>query len=440
MTTNLFVPRLRAHKLSAAVGSGKTRAAVSWIASRSHHAWHEPARHGRRAQRSRRQDSSRRGMDPGAAPARARPDRAPQDSQEARQGRASVRCHARGPRGELAWLGSSDTPGHFCGEHSGSFTVTNRSPHGEEREVLEGNGHAGQQGPAAEVVISGGEAAGWVCVDASGRHEEGEGQEEGQEEGCEEEGGEEEGREELTDGPSPGALFDIAPRYRYRCRCAHAASRAHSLSSQLTSSVQLLSSTNSQPGVSAYRSRWFHLRGPYRPSREKQVRHHLASPSHTPRRRGPYGAHRLPCCVPPLSPMCSGTDVSSITSLSVFLLREGCLKREPQRSPSEGDTLGIEGPPGVGAPWGSSRHPGHFCGENAGLHDAHAKAPTLSGQDSLPRQSMGHLAVPVTRRTGHQLLQPTQGSSGLVARASKASGEERPTVGRTSHLLRAPRW
>ena len=33
MTTNLYVPRLRAHKLSAAVGSGKTRAAVAWIAS-----------------------------------------------------------------------------------------------------------------------------------------------------------------------------------------------------------------------------------------------------------------------------------------------------------------------------------------------------------------------------------------------------------------------
>lgn len=29
--TNLYVPRLRAHKLSAAVGSGKTRAAVSWL-------------------------------------------------------------------------------------------------------------------------------------------------------------------------------------------------------------------------------------------------------------------------------------------------------------------------------------------------------------------------------------------------------------------------
>lgn len=33
--TNLFVPKLRAHKLSAAVGSGKTRAAVAWIASPS---------------------------------------------------------------------------------------------------------------------------------------------------------------------------------------------------------------------------------------------------------------------------------------------------------------------------------------------------------------------------------------------------------------------
>lgn len=32
MTSNLYVPRLRAHKLSAAVGSGKTRAAVAWIA------------------------------------------------------------------------------------------------------------------------------------------------------------------------------------------------------------------------------------------------------------------------------------------------------------------------------------------------------------------------------------------------------------------------
>ncbi|MBG6078695.1 DEAD/DEAH box helicase family protein [Rubrivivax gelatinosus] len=32
MTTNLYIPRLRAHKLSAAVGSGKTRAAVAWIA------------------------------------------------------------------------------------------------------------------------------------------------------------------------------------------------------------------------------------------------------------------------------------------------------------------------------------------------------------------------------------------------------------------------
>ena len=31
--TNLFLPRLRAHKLSAAVGSGKTRAAVAWISS-----------------------------------------------------------------------------------------------------------------------------------------------------------------------------------------------------------------------------------------------------------------------------------------------------------------------------------------------------------------------------------------------------------------------
>lgn len=31
--TNLYVPRLRAHKLSAAVGSGKTRAAIAWIAS-----------------------------------------------------------------------------------------------------------------------------------------------------------------------------------------------------------------------------------------------------------------------------------------------------------------------------------------------------------------------------------------------------------------------
>ena len=32
-TTNLFLPRLKAHKLSAAVGSGKTRAAIAWIAS-----------------------------------------------------------------------------------------------------------------------------------------------------------------------------------------------------------------------------------------------------------------------------------------------------------------------------------------------------------------------------------------------------------------------
>lgn len=31
--TNLYVPRLRAHMLSAAVGSGKTRAAIAWIAS-----------------------------------------------------------------------------------------------------------------------------------------------------------------------------------------------------------------------------------------------------------------------------------------------------------------------------------------------------------------------------------------------------------------------
>lgn len=31
--TNLYVPRLRAHKLSAAVGSGKTRAAIAWISS-----------------------------------------------------------------------------------------------------------------------------------------------------------------------------------------------------------------------------------------------------------------------------------------------------------------------------------------------------------------------------------------------------------------------
>jgi hypothetical protein len=33
LSTNLFVPKLRAHKLSAAVGSGKTRAAIAWIAS-----------------------------------------------------------------------------------------------------------------------------------------------------------------------------------------------------------------------------------------------------------------------------------------------------------------------------------------------------------------------------------------------------------------------
>lgn len=31
--TNLYLPRLRAHKLSAAVGSGKTRAAIAWIAN-----------------------------------------------------------------------------------------------------------------------------------------------------------------------------------------------------------------------------------------------------------------------------------------------------------------------------------------------------------------------------------------------------------------------
>ena len=33
MTTNLFVPRLRAHALSAPVGSGKTQAAIAWITS-----------------------------------------------------------------------------------------------------------------------------------------------------------------------------------------------------------------------------------------------------------------------------------------------------------------------------------------------------------------------------------------------------------------------
>jgi reverse gyrase len=31
--SNLFIPRLRAHALSAPVGSGKTRAATAWLAS-----------------------------------------------------------------------------------------------------------------------------------------------------------------------------------------------------------------------------------------------------------------------------------------------------------------------------------------------------------------------------------------------------------------------